>query len=155
MGKERKCLICGEVDEAKFYTKTKSKCKLCYSIEYKNRPDKKNYIDKQKKWVSNNLIKFRVLSAKHRAIKDGIDFELTDDIILDKLNQQDNKCYISKLPISLESKNPYSLSLDRLDSGQGYTIENTIIVTKFVNNCKNNLHIDEFIKLIKEVCINL
>jgi hypothetical protein len=155
MVKEKKCLICGEVDETKFYTKSKSKCKSCYSNEYKNRPDKKDYIDKQKKWVNNNLIKFRVLSAKHRSIKDGIDFELTDEIILDKLKQQDNKCYISKLPISLDSKNPYSLSLDRLNSEKGYTIENTIIVTKFVNNCKNDLDIDVFIKLIKEVCINL
>jgi hypothetical protein len=155
MGKERKCSICGEIDETKFYKKSKSKCKSCYSIQYKNRPDKQNYIEKQKIWVKNNLIQYRVLSAKHRSIRDGWEFELTVDIINQKLKQQDNKCYISKIPISLDSKNPYSLSLDRLNSNIGYTIENTIIVTKFVNNCKSDLDIDEFIKLIKEVCNNL
>lgn len=159
MAKEIKCLICGEIDETKFYTNTKSKCKACYSVyhknRYKNMPDKQHYIDYQKKWANDNLIKFRVLGAKHRAIRDVWEFELTVDIVTEKLIQQNHKCYISKVPISLDSKNPYSLSLDRLDSNKGYTIDNTIIVTKFVNNCKNDLEVNEFIRLIKEINVNL
>jgi len=155
MKKERKCLLCGETNEDKFYINRKNKCKYCQSVEYHNRTDKKEYIEKQQNWVSNNLIHFRVLSAKHRAIRNNREFELTNEIILNKLKEQNNLCYISKLPISIDTNNPYSLSLDRLDSNIGYTVKNTIIVTKFVNNCKNNLNIDDFIRLIKEVCVNI
>jgi len=155
MKKECKCLFCGETDENMFYGKRKSKCKKCLSNEYKNRPDKQDYIDKQKKWVNKNLIRFRVLSAKHRAIRDNLSFELTNEMVEEKLKEQDYKCYISKLPISMESNNWYSLSLDRINSDDGYTIKNTIIVTKFINISKNELSLNEFIFLIKEVCNNL
>lgn len=59
---------CGENNPVMFYVSRKSKCKKCLSIDYQNRENKKNYIEKQKIWANNNLIKFRVLAAKHRAI---------------------------------------------------------------------------------------
>lgn len=155
MKKEHLCEVCGEKDPQKFYKSRKNKCKKCMSDSYKIREDKSEYVDKQKKWVSKNLIKYRVLSAKHRAIRDNLDFEITEEIIQKKLEEQNHCCFISKVPISMEQKNWYSLSLDRIDSNKGYTIDNTIIVTKFVNISKNEMSLDEFIKLLKETCNNL
>jgi hypothetical protein len=109
----------------------------------------------RKKWRGNNLIHYRVESTKHRAKRNNLDFQLTDKIIEDKLKEQNNLCYISKQPLSYKENDWNSISLDRLDSELGYTIENTIIVTKFVNNSKNNLSLDEYINLIKLVCDNL
>jgi len=127
------------------------------SDEYKNKSEdeKKEYIDKQKKWRDSNLIRYRVESAKHRAIRKGLVFEITDDIIQQKLNEQEGNCYISKQPLVMGENDWYGISLDRLDSNLGYTIDNTILVTKFVNSSKNNLSLDDYIKLLKEVCNNV
>jgi hypothetical protein len=150
-----KCLICGNDEIDKFYPKRKNKCKTCLSNEYKNRVDKDVYIKQQQKWRSNNLIHYRVESAKHRALRKGLVFEITDDDIIEKLNSQNHKCYISKQTITLNEKDWYGLSLDRLDNSLGYTKENTIVVTKFVNYSKNDLNVDVFLKMLKEVCDNM
>lgn len=151
---EHCCIICGNCDINNFYPKRKNKCKTCLSNEYKNREDKDDYISKQRKWRSSNLIHYRVESAKHRALRKGIIFDITDEDIKEKLNNQDNKCFISKQPISMIENDWYSLSLDRLDNMLGYTKENTIVVTKFVNSSKNDLQLDIFLKMLKEVCNN-
>jgi len=124
------------------------------SNEYKNREDKEDYINKQRKWRSNNLIHYRVESAKHRALRKGIVFEIRDEDIVNKLSEQNNKCYISKQNISIIENDWYSISLDRLDNSLGYTKDNTIVVTKFVNSSKNDLPLNIFLKMLKEVCDN-
>lgn len=150
-----KCVICGGDDSINFYPQRKNKCKVCLSNEYKNREDKTHYINKQKEWRSNNLIHYRVQSAKHRALRKGLVFEITDEDIIEKLNSQDNKCFISKQPISLSEKDWYGLSLDRLDNNLGYTKDNTIVVTKFVNTSKNELDLNSFVRMLKEVSENV
>ena len=112
-------------------------------------------IVKQKKWRGENILHYRVESAKHRAKRHNIDFELTDEIVSQKIKEQNNLCYISKQPLSFKENDWNSISLDRLDSNLGYTIGNTIVVTKFVNNSKNNLSLDEYLTLIKLVCKNI
>lgn len=150
-----KCVICGGDESINFYPQRKNKCKVCLSNEYKNREDKTHYINKQKEWRSNNLIHYRVQSAKHRALRKGLVFEITDEDIIEKLNSQDNKCFISKQPISLSEKDWYGLSLDRLDNNLGYTKDNTIVVTKFVNTSKNELDLNSFVRMLKEVSENV
>ena len=66
-------------------------------------------------------------------------FNLTEFKPEEKINYQMGLCYISKQPLSYIENDWNSLSLDRLNSDLGYTVENTIVVTKFVNNSKNNL----------------
>lgn len=150
-----KCIICGNDEISDFYHKRKNKCKVCLSNEYRSREDKEDYINKQRIWRSNNLIHYRVESAKHRALRKGIVFEITDEDIKEKLNNQGDRCFISNQPISMIENNWYSLSLDRLDNSIGYTKDNTIVVTKFVNTSKNDLSLSVFIKMLKEVCDNV
>jgi hypothetical protein len=150
------CVICGEINPENFYPKRHNKCKKCLSDAYQKRPDKKDYIEKQKlafsEWVLKNLIQYRLTSAKHRALRKGLTFELDYEIILNKLKEQNYKCYVSKKTLSLTEKGWYTISIDRLDSTLGYTIDNTVLVTKFVNSSKNNLSLDEYMKLLREVC---
>jgi len=154
---EKLCIICGENDGIMFYQNRKNKCKKCMSNEYKNKSEdeKKEYINKQKKWRDNNLIRYRVDSSKHRANRKGLVFEITDEIIQQKLKEQDGKCYISKQQLVMLENDWYGISLDRLDNNLGYTIDNTILVTKFVNTSKNTLPLDDYLKLLKEVCNNI
>ena len=71
---------CGETNPENFYPKRKTKCKKCVNEISKNRyrnlpTDKKvSYINNQNKWASNNLIKIRVLAAKHRAKRKKLEF---------------------------------------------------------------------------------
>lgn len=157
--KKKLCKICGEEDESLFYITNNNKCKKCILSETKyktmDEDEKNKYKDNLKVWRSNNIIRVRVSGAKHRAIRKGIEFNITDEDIFEKLKEQDNKCYISKVPISFKENDWYGMSLDRLDCNKGYTKENTIIVTKFVNTSKNTLSLDEYIKFTKEVCDNL
>lgn len=161
----RLCKVCGETEMSKFEEGYASLCYMCHKKRNNNHAinrytkmsseNKTLYKEKQVKWQNNNFIHNKLLQAKNRAIRHNWDFNLTDSILEDMLKKQNGQCYISKLPLVLISKSPYSLSIDRIDSNKGYTIENTIIVTKFVNNCKNNLSLNDFIKYIKEVCDNL
>lgn len=161
--KNYSCNICGENIKDNFYPKRKTKCKKCilldstknYKYQTMTEEEKKIYMEKQKEWISKNIIKVRVLAAKHRSIKKNIPFEITEECIYEKLKQQDGKCYISKRLLTFQENDWYGLSLDRLDSNIGYTIENTILVTKFVNTSKNNLSYNEYVKLLKEVCNNI
>lgn len=148
--KTKECNSCGIKEVDKFYPNRNNKCKLCISNAYKNREDKESYIAQQKVWRSNNLLHYRVTSAKHRAKRNNLIFELTDEIVLQKLSSQNNKCFISKQPLTFIERDWNSLSLDRLDSSIGYTIDNTIIVTKFINLAKNELSLEEFINCFKE-----
>jgi hypothetical protein len=153
------CKICGETSPDMFYVGRKNKCKTCIcdesKLKYLNMGDKGEYIKKQREWRSENVLHYRVESAKHRSKRNGLIFELTDDIIKSKIDLQGGLCYISKQPISYKENDWNSLSLDRLDSNLGYTIDNTIVVTKFVNISKNNLSLYEYINLIKLVCENI
>ncbi len=148
------CVLCGDNENINFYPKRKNKCKSCLSNEYKNREDKEDYLKKQQIWRSKNLIRYRVTSAKHRALKKGMVFEITDEDIIEKLKTQNNKCYISKQTITFNEKDWYGLSLDRLDNNIGYTKDNTVVVTKFVNFSKNDLELEVFFRMIKEVYDN-
>ena len=55
------------------------------------------------------------------------------------------------MELSLSTSDWTSLSLDRLDNDIGYTVKNTILVTKFVNQAKNRLKYEEFKHHIKEM----
>lgn len=157
------CNECGNSEVNNFYPKRKNRCKSCilsnsnkyYQYDKMNDEEKKIYIEKQRDWVSKNIIKVRVSAAKNRSIRKNIPFEINDEIITKKFQEQQGKCFISKQILSFKENDWYSLSLDRLDSNLGYTIENTILVTKFVNTSKNALVYDEYIKLLKEVCDNI
>jgi len=157
------CCECGETDVSNFYPKRKNKCKKCllsvsneyYKYDKMTDEEKRVYMERQRSWISNNIIKVRVFAAKHRSIRKNIPFEITEETILQKLKEQDGKCYISKQKLTFKENDWYSLSLDRLDSNIGYTKDNTVIVTKFVNTSKNTLSLDEYLKLIKEVYDNI
>ena len=132
------CIDCGEIDIENFYTYKKNRCKRCQYT-------------KTKKWDTENILRTRVLAAKHRALRKGMIFELTDECIEKKLIEQEGKCYISKIPLSLLPDGWDTISFDRLNNDLGYTIENTILVVKFVNTSKNSMDIETFNKYIEDV----
>ena len=158
---------CGETKIENFYAKTKNKCKKCILEKAQNKyenmsdNDKKIYINKSKVWVSDNLIKYRTLAAKHRALKKNIEFDIDVEFITDLLQKQDFRCKYSNELLDLANVGSFenqmnlnSLSIDRKDSNKGYTKDNVVLVTAIVNSMKNDLSENIFLGIIKTICLH-
>lgn len=149
---EPNCKFCGEQDKLKFYPNGKSKCKKCLlkelKVKYKDGTLDES-LKRNKTWMLNNFIHVKVQAAKHRANRKNFEFELTNDIIEDKLKEQDGKCYFSNITLTFNNHDYHSMSLDRMDADIGYTVDNTILVTRFVNNAKSMMTDMEFVNEIK------
>lgn len=142
----------------------KRKLKKQYDIEYR----KKNYERlslQRKKWrennmekylqsnanyIKNNFIKHKLLQAKNRINKKGLEFNITVEDIEKLLIIQNNRCIYSNIIFNPENTN-YSMSIDRINSNLGYTIDNVQLICSIINKMKNNLKEEEFLEIIKKI----
>jgi hypothetical protein len=76
-------------------------------------------------------------SAKHRAAKRGLPFDLTEEWALEQINRQDCKCALTGIPFlaggALGRARAYAPSFDRIDNSKGYTTDNVRIVVFAIN----------------------
>ena len=104
-------------------------------VAYRNRKDKIRRVSNE---VS--LKKYLLRSAKQRAAKKGLAFDITiEDIELPKT------CPLLNIPLqtSLNSRTDNSYSLDRLDSSKGYIKGNVWVISSRANTIKNNATLEE------------
>ena len=133
----KQCVVCG-VDITKSWSNSSSRrairsdrkycSKRCWGIDYRT--------------TKEGWAKSLVARAKTRAKQKKIDFNITKEFVLFLLDEQDNKCAITNLPItfsdSYEGKiDQYRGSLDRIDSNLGYTKDNVQVVCAQVNIMKH------------------
>lgn len=116
---------------------------------------------KLKKWALANPIKYRARTltsgAQQRAKNVGNEFNLTKEWVEQKL--RDGKCEITGIdffikPYSSKSEykrvHPHSPSLDQIDPGKGYTLDNVQVVCDQVNKFKGDRHVTSMVKVAKE-----
>lgn len=99
-------------------------------------------------------LKLLLSNTRQRAIKRKHVFKLTYQNIKDLWKNQNGKCFYTKLPMtcSYANKNPFQVSIDRRNSNEGYTIENTVLCCLSINYCKNNFNeqqLNEFLEAFK------
>ena len=151
------CNDCGTEDHSNFYPYAKTYCKSCSSkrntLRTNNKsPEEKEQLKlKQKVWLNNNFIKTRVLGAKTRAKKKGLEFDIDEDYIQQLLIEQNYKCKYSgeiMLLYCVDDKDTRltlkTMSIDRIDSSLGYIKGNIALVTSIVNSMKNDLSVPQF-----------
>ncbi len=94
-------------------------------------------------WQNNNVEKFLWLSAKNRAKKNGIEFELeVSDIVIPKT------CPVLNIPIMREKGNYRTgPSIDRINNKKGYYKDNIVIISNRANRIKSDLTIEEIEKV--------
>jgi Probable Zinc-ribbon domain len=99
-------------------------CKDCSAM------NTKDYIATEKGFISKCLAsaKHSAKVRKEKGREDAGNFNLTSDIIFDKLEQQNNCCFYSGLPLVLKQFSHWQMSLERLDNNEGYTVENTVLI---------------------------
>lgn len=122
------CKKCKDTDPSNFTTSYKNICRKCSNVVYKD----------------DRLLSRRLATTIQTAKRKKLEVTIDLDFIKDLLVKQDHKCYISKIPLSLESNSPYSISFDRIDSSKGYTKDNVGLVVKFINVAKSNYSLTEF-----------
>lgn len=161
------CVKCGEKTPDKFYKKNRIQCKSCYSKSNSNRYNnlptdiKKEVINNQKKWQNNNIIKVRVLAAKHRAKRKNLEFNIDENYINELLIKQNYQCAYTnvelQLTIGLDNMhfNPNTLSIDRINPKLGYIKNNVVLVTAIVNSMKNELSETTFLEVINLIQKNI
>jgi len=88
------------------------------------------------------ILTSRMLFAKSRAASRQRDFSLTIDGLCEQYDAQRGLCAVTGLPMDVGApaggdtkwRKPFRVSLDRIDSAQGYTPENVRLVCSAVNN---------------------
>lgn len=153
------------------------KCHKCGRTDYKARPywvkgdygshTKSCGCDKTyfKQQTGRNSSKFRgyagmsshyISSAKRRARKLKLDFDLDAKFLWKLYEKQDRKCALSGVPISFSMVNKRraqgTISLDRIESDKGYTRNNVQWVHKNVNLMKMYLSQEVFIDFCEKIC---
>lgn len=113
---------------------------------------KKNSKKLNHPFISGKIWSNLVANSKNRNLK----LKITPDDIYEKYIQQNKKCALSGLDISLTfDAKTNTVSVDRIDSKKHYTKDNIQIVHKIINQCKMNLSDNDFYKFCKSVYFNL
>jgi len=140
------CRTCSNCGKEIFYKKSHSNkivnptcSRLCmsqyrskYYVGYKN-TNCKNFTALEK--VFHN----RVTDIKKRAENKKLEFDLTKEDLIKLYNSNGGKCHYTNLPMSLEKKGMpkyNTMSVDRIDSTKGYTIDNVVLCLFSINMLK-------------------
>ena len=117
------CKKCGLPKPLKEYNKGKADCRTCTKKQWRE-------------WRSEpeNVIRTLVNSARRRAKKSGVDFDI---------NYKDLPmpagCPVLGIPFdSTNITTPNSPSIDRLDPNKGYVKGNVVIISHMANRIKSN-----------------
>lgn len=115
-------------------------------IQYERHKDK--ILANTKKYYNNNYIKCLVKAAQKRSIKKNLDYDLTYEIVLDLLTEQENKCIYCKCSLqnigNIGKRQPDVASIDRRDPSCGYTKNNIQMSCMFCNYAKNRWSDEEY-----------
>lgn len=158
---EKYCPICQKIKISdEFYKSTKGLstdglqflCSDCYNyhndinkgkdknyfrkLRAANDSDYKEHLNSLKRENSyKNHISIMLSNAKKRALKKGLEFNLTkEDIIIPEL------CPILNVPFIIGTKENYDFTptIDRIDNSKGYIVNNIQIITNKANSMKNS-----------------
>jgi len=146
--------------KAEYYQKNKDKIKE-YREKNKDKikaKDKKDREIKKKKTYSSgeaflrNLVYMKRSNSKSKSFKQKYPlkiFNLTYEQVLDIYNKQERKCFYSGLPFVVEKNHPMSISIDRIDSNKGYTIDNIALCVIAINIMKIDFPYKDLIPIFK------
>jgi hypothetical protein len=119
-------------------------CKICFTEgNEKSRRKQKSTIE--------GRAKIFLRHAKNRAAKRKQDFLLTNQGIVDCWNKQLGFCAYSGRAMTLEAGKLNTVSIERINSNIGYTVENTVLVCQAINRMKSDFGFEDFFGLCRDV----
>ena len=131
----KQCFKCKEAKPITAFPKDKKRKDGVYSycIECKRKYNRTEKVHKQaKEWIDNNTEKHLLSIARYRAKQKKILFNLTIEDI-----QIPEKCPLLNIPLLRGKRNNDTApSIDRIDPQEGYTKNNTWIISRLANTIK-------------------
>jgi hypothetical protein len=152
---ECKCIACGSSDLLKRRDDyLKSNPPGCRSCVFRNNAKKVKVGNKSKCWKgTKDISKTHINHIKRQCTRPSrtLEFSITPSYLQDLLEKQNYKCALTGIPLITHSdakRNSIkpTLSLDRINSEEGYKIDNVQWVHKTVNIMKHKLTTSEFIE---------
>jgi hypothetical protein len=89
--------------------------------------------------------KLKNLCTKARLRDQEFDPNVNWEYLFDLWVNQNGECAYSGMPLSIEVNHPHSVSLDRIDSNQGYVVGNLQLLSWTVNKMKMDFDEEEFL----------
>lgn len=149
------CRVCREVKPDKEFhgrglNRLKTECKTCTYIRLNESPRE-------------NFIKHLLKQTRDRANRKKWEFDLTLEDLENLCTEQYGRCALSGQPMTFFMRaqeeheriafcrHPTNASVDRIDSGQGYTPENIQLTTVAVNQSKGEMSQRAFLQMCKDV----
>lgn len=129
------------------YLSYNKECQTCRSKRHFN---DRHFIKTSLKDVLSERLYASTIRASNKKLSIDIDLQF----LLNCWENQNGLCFYTKKPLSLEINNPDKVSIDRLDSSQGYIKTNVVLCRNCINYMKTDLSIDDFRLLVKEVYEN-
>lgn len=125
----------------------------------------RNYYNNKKQYLkekaSQNLIYNKkhnplmllISSLKIRAKRRNLDFNITLEDLQNLWKNQKGLCYYTKIPMiySFRLSCPKQMSIDRIDSSKGYTINNIVFCCQTINYAKHDYSFNDFTNFLKEL----
>lgn len=149
--------ISSNTDEYKPY------CKACYARRarewrkrnpaYRGSGKLTQYPAEDKALLS--AIRSRVADCKERVKRKAIPLDIDADYMYQLYQQQQGLCAITGTKLTQVKGDFNALSIDQIESGQGYTKGNVQWVTWAVNRAKGDLDNETFIVMCQKVCENV
>jgi hypothetical protein len=90
-------------------------------------------------------------NAKNSATKRKQAFSLTIQDVVDCWRKQLGFCAYSGRAMTLEAGKLNTVSIERIDSDVGYTVENTVLVCQAINRMKSDFGFEDFFALCRDV----
>jgi hypothetical protein len=149
------CAKCGEEKDVSLFFKHTatsdgwhSWCKPCC----KEGNDK----SREKKYSSfEGRVSTILQTCKRSAKARNNEYEITREDLMEMWELQGGKCAYTYLDMTTQANNPYSVSVERINSSIGYTKENTILVCNIINRMKSDFEPEMFYEMCRAVVAHL
>jgi hypothetical protein len=158
----KKCNLCSDVKNKSCYGKLsknidglRNTCKLCRRKQ--NTLDDNGKIKRKEsslKYCKEKPFSALLSRCKSNHNKKGmLDFDITEDFLKYLYDKQNGKCFWSDIELPIDNfglGELNAISVDRLDSDNGYKQGNVVLSCKFYNLGKGNMNTTDFVKFLKE-----
>lgn len=155
------CHRCGEYKNEECFTQNstniirhhrRAECKECYSSRQRDL-----HLNLEDNVKLEKCLRWRFLSARDRAVRQNIPFNLELQYIIDLWNFQNGICALSGLPMTFELKQgrvSTNVSIDKIDRTFGYIKGNIQLVCMACNQIKSDLTEIEMYNFCKNIVKN-
>lgn len=148
----KKCRGCNTIkviNPQNFYTEKYQRCIDCCKKESRERFRSKRGV----KLSLENFLKYKLKNSliTSKSPKFNYEFNLTYDYLLKIYHNQNGRCFYTNRLMTFICGCNNSLSIDRINSDLGYTIDNIVLCCSKVNAMKLDLSYIDFVKTCGEI----